>query len=74
MTDSKIPGHVRAQCELCGREVNTGVDGVYRWTAGWMMNRSGGGGHSLSLKQSENKWAHGKCVEDKVRGYQGSMF
>lgn len=65
-----------AKCELCGNELNTQANGVHQWTAGWVMNRSGGGGHAVSLPQRDNRWAHGYCVDRKTKGYdkQFGMF
>lgn len=72
----QIPTRFIAKCELCSRELNTQADGVHQWVAGWVKNRSGGGGHGISLAQAENRWAHGQCVERKIKGYdkQFGMF
>lgn len=74
-----IPTRFRAICEICKREdqpIDTRMDGVHQWTAGWVMNRTGGGGHGVSLPQRENRWAHGSCVDRVSRGAFGqrSMF
>ena len=58
-----IPERLRADCYLCHRPLNMRSEGVYQWTAGWVKNRSGGGGHAVSLPQRENRWAHGHCVD-----------
>ena len=57
------------QCELCGREVNPrDENNVYQWTEGWVMLRSGGGGHSVSLPKRHPRWAHRKCVDTRAKG------
>jgi hypothetical protein len=63
-----IPTRFRAMCELCSTELNTQADGVHQWTAGWVMQRAGGGGHGISLPERSNRWAHRHCVENAVRG------
>lgn len=71
-----IPTRFRAACEFCGDELNTQSEGVHQWTAGWVMQRAGGGGHGISLPERSNRWAHRHCVENAIRGYaqQQSMF
>ena len=71
-----IPERYRSQCELCGKEVDIREDGVHQWTAGWVKQRVGGGGHGISLPERANKWAHGYCVDMETRGLlsQKSMF
>lgn len=71
-----IPTRFRAACEFCGNELNTQAEGVHQWTAGWVMQRAGGGGHGISLPERSNRWAHRHCVENAIRGtaQQQSMF
>jgi hypothetical protein len=75
-TTPPIPARYRAACEFCGNELNTQAEGVHQWTAGWVMQRAGGGGHGISLPERSNRWAHRQCVENEVRGatQQQSMF
>jgi hypothetical protein len=67
-TEPRIPDHLRAVCEFCKRDLNTQSDGVHQWTAGWVKNRSGGGGHGISLAVREKRWAHGYCVDRETQG------
>ena len=70
MTDTPhIPGRFRAECEFCHLELDTRQDGTHQWTAGWVMQRAGGGGHGVSLPQRAQRWAHRLCVEREVRGH-----
>ena len=71
-----IPSRYRALCEFCGRELNTQTNGIYQLTAGWVMQRAGGGGHGVSLPKRANRWACGYCVEKTAKGLAGqvSMF
>src|SRR4051812_13201542 len=71
-----IPTRFRALCEFCGREINTQANGIYQLTAGWVMQRAGGGGHGVSLPMRVNRWACGYCVEKAAKGLAGqtSMF
>jgi hypothetical protein len=70
-----IPSRLRAMCELCGNELSIKETGVHQWTAGWVLQRAGGGGHGISLPERSNRWAHRYCVENAVRGgQQQSMF
>src|SRR5262245_61400019 len=67
----------RVKCEFCNYELDTTESGTHQWTAGWVKLRSGGGGHGVSLPVREPKWAHGQCVERRVKGWdsgQGDMF
>jgi hypothetical protein len=69
-----IPTRFIAKCEFCPDEVDMRMDGVYQWTAGWVMQRKGGGGHGVSLPERANRWAHGWCIERKINGgTQGKM-
>ena len=69
------PERFSARCHYCGLEMDTRDLGIYQWTAGWVLQRAGGGGHGISLPQRENRWAHGICVERAVKGTlaQGEM-
>ena len=71
-----VPGRFTAHCEFCNRELDTRQNGVHQWTCGWVMQRSGGGGHGISLAQRSNRWAHQQCIERRIRGQsqQPSMF
>jgi hypothetical protein len=71
-----VPTRFQGQCELCGNDLDTRENGVHQWTAGWVMQRAGGGGHGISLAERENRWAHAHCVDRATRGFlkQGSMF
>ena len=71
-----IPERHRAVCDFCGHELDVRDEGVHQRTSGWVMNRSGGGGHGVSLPERENRWAHRLCVEQKTRGIfdQPTMF
>jgi len=71
MTDQTIPTRFVAVCEFCkGRygPVDTRADGTHQFTSGWVMQRTGGGGHGISLAKRDNRWAHRICVETEVRG------
>jgi hypothetical protein len=72
MTDTmNIPTRFRATCEFCGRDLDTRIEGAHQWTAGWVMQRDGGGGHGVSLPQRANRWAHRQCVEKESQGNTG---
>jgi hypothetical protein len=73
---ASIPARFRSVCAFCGHDLDTREPGVHQWTAGWVMNRSSGGGHGISLPQRENRWAHRQCVERAARGQtqQRSLF
>lgn len=60
-----IPERYRAQCEMCRRDVDTRKEGTHQFTSGWVMVRSGGGGHSISLPKRENRWACAWCVREQ---------
>ena len=64
------------KCEFCNFEVGIREIGVHQYTRGWVKSRAGGGGHGVSLPERENRWAHGTCVERRVKGYDrmDSMF
>jgi hypothetical protein len=65
---ANAPARFRGTCAFCNRDLDTREAGVHQWTAGWVMNRMGGGGHGVSLPQRENKWAHRHCVERAIKG------
>ena len=72
-----IPDRFAAPCHFgCGRPVDTRQEGVFQWTCGWVMQRSGGGGHGVTSPERHNKWAHGDCVTNSTKGGPGqsSMF
>lgn len=58
----------KAKCYFCHNELQTREIGVHRYTKGWVKNRSGGGGHGISLRERENKWAHKRCVDERTVG------
>jgi hypothetical protein len=60
---------VDIKCEFCKLTVRPQEVGVYQWTAGWVKQRVGGGGHGISLPQRANRWAHAYCVERVAAGY-----
>jgi hypothetical protein len=64
-------------CELCKKPLRTDEVAVHQWTAGWVKQRSGGGGHGISLAERSPRWAHGYCVDRASAGYderQQGMF
>jgi hypothetical protein len=65
----------RAQCEICGHDLDTHEDGVHQWTAGWVMNRKRGG-HGISCAVRSPRWAHHHCVVNAVAGLerQSALF
>jgi hypothetical protein len=62
------PQRFIAACHFCGRDLDIRANGVHQFASGWVKNRSGGGGHGLSLPKRENHWSHGLCIERRVRG------
>ena len=66
-----IPERFLRKCELCGHDLDTSKEGVHQWTSGWVRQRSGGGGHGISLAKREDRWAHHYCVERIASGYAG---
>jgi hypothetical protein len=64
-----IPSAFRANCEFCQREIDTRAEGTHQHTSGWVKNRSGGGGHGISLPKRENRWACGYCIDRAARGF-----
>ena len=71
-----VPARHQATCEFCGAVLDVRDHGVYQHTSGWVMNRTGGGGHGVSLPTRANRWAHGRCVERQSQGTfgQSAMF
>jgi len=71
-----IPTRFKGTCHFCKRELNTAESGVFRYTHGWVMNRSGGGANSVSLPERSNHWAHGQCIKRLTDGTykQGGLF
>jgi hypothetical protein len=72
-----VPSRFVAKCELDPtHELDIRADGVHQWTCGWVMQRSGGGGHGISLAQRSNRYACRYCVERAIQGWisQPSMF
>lgn len=72
----RIPPAYAATCDLCRESLDTRSHGVHQWTAGWVMQRAGGGGHGISCAEREQRWAHGNCVRLKATGLldQGSLL
>jgi hypothetical protein len=62
------PERYKGKCEFCGDELDIREDGVHQHTSGWVKNRSGGGGHGISIPERENRWAHGYCIDRVSRG------
>ena len=71
-----IPTRFLNRCEFCKLELDTREPGVHQYTRGWVKNRSGGGGHGVSLPERELRWAHGYCIERQTEGTfgQASIF
>lgn len=71
-----VPERDRAICELCGEMLDTRLDGTHQWVSGWVKNRTGGGGHGISLAQRRNRWAHGACIDRATKGFlqQGELL
>jgi len=76
----QIPERLRAVCEFAPKDkphyVNIDDDGVYQYTAGWVRNRSGGGGHGISLAERFPRHVCDYCLQRRIKGYekQTSMF
>jgi len=68
-----IPSRFVRQCEFCGCELDIRLEGVHQFASGWVKNRDGGGGHGISLRKSEDRWAHRQCVEEKSKGGFGQV-
>jgi hypothetical protein len=69
-----IPTRRKSVCKLCGQELDIEAPGVHQWVAGWVMNRTGGGGHGISLPKRENLWAHGHCIKRATQGFLKELF
>jgi hypothetical protein len=67
----RIPTIYTRKCEICGDDLDSRAMGVFQWTAGWVMQREGGGGHGISLPERADRWAHGYCIDKKARGLLG---
>jgi hypothetical protein len=59
---------MRINCEFCKKELDIHGVGVHQFTKGWVKNRSGGGGHGISLPEREPRWAHGYCIDRLTSG------
>lgn len=64
----RIPDAYRAPCELCDEPLDVRAVGVHQWTAGWVANRAGGGGHGISCPRRSRRWAHPACVAKAAAG------
>jgi len=71
-----IPEQHKALCAFCGAALDVRDKGVYQWTSGWVMTRTGGGGHGISLPERAFKWACRLCIERAAKGLiaQPSLF
>jgi hypothetical protein len=69
-SDYAIPARYRTKCEICQGLVDIRRDDgtICQFTSGWVMQRSGGGGHSIMRPKRENRWAHRRCVDDQGEG------
>lgn len=74
--NQRIPERRRRMCKLCSLELDIEAPGVHQWTAGWVMNRTGGGGHGISCPERKDLWAHRHCVDRETKGHthQRDMF
>jgi hypothetical protein len=70
----QIPERFVKQCEIGNHELDIRSPGIHQWTSGWVMQRTGGGGHGVSLPQRADRWACRYCVERITKGYQRDMF
>jgi hypothetical protein len=67
----------RIRCAYCQKVIeDPAAASVHRWTSGWVMQRTGGGGHAISLPRRSPYWAHRHCVEREAKGNsnQGLLF
>ena len=70
-----VAERLQTTCPYCGHYVDSSAGGTHQYTKGWVKNRSGGGGHGVSLPERKNLWAHEHCINDEVRGFgQGRML
>lgn len=69
-SDYAIPARYRTKCERCQRLIDIRQDdgSVCQFTSGWVMQRSGGGGHGVMLPKREARWMHRDCVEKLAAG------
>jgi len=65
----RVPSYRLGKCAICGKEIDIDAEGTHQRTSGWVMKRSGGGGHAVSVPERENKWAHPWCVDKETRGH-----
>lgn len=63
-----IPTARRAVCEFCSKPLDIGAEGTHQFTTGWVMLRSGGGGHGVSLPKRLPRWAHPWCIDRETNG------
>lgn len=68
-----IPARFQADCEFCGMELDIRRPGIYQATSGWVKNRSGGGGHGITLPEREHRYACEPCIDLKRRGSSVQM-
>ena len=75
-SDYGIPARYRTKCEKCQRLIDIRRDDgtVCQYTSGWVMQRSGGGGHGVMLAKRDARWMHRKCVEELANGDQPSLL
>lgn len=74
-----IPARFLVKCDFYGKDpqcpgdLDTRAEGVFQGIAfGYVMNRSGGGAHAVSLLVRKNdSWAHRHCVERATAGLGG---
>ena len=71
---NSVPSRFVATCEYCEGRLDVREPGTYQYTCGWVMQRSGGGGHGVSLPERSNRWAHRLCIETKIRGDQTTLL
>ena len=69
-----IPERFRAACSFCQKELDIRAERVHQWTSGWVMNRSGGGGHGISLPERASRWACERCIEARAKGSAGQRW
>lgn len=71
----RVPAAHRALCQLCGEPLDTRSKTIYRWSAGWALQRAKGT-NALACAEHHRMWAHGECVRLAARGHleQGTLF
>jgi hypothetical protein len=62
-------GEAMITCHFCKNDVDPRETGVHQYTRGWVKIRSGGGGHGVSIPIREPFFAHGHCVERRIKGW-----